>query len=179
MPPINRREFITASAASVAVASIGGLAAEEAAGKKPWYSMMRRCGHLNFNERDPLTMDVDAWTDYFLSLKVEALMPNGGGILAFYPTNVPFHRRSQFLGSRDLFGEWVTSARKHNLRIVARMDCNYAYEDAFQAHPEWFELNKDGSPKRHAECPWLYKTCLFSAYFTEQMPAIYRELSER
>jgi hypothetical protein len=161
------------------VASIGGLAAEEAAGKKPWYSMMRRCGHLNFNERDPLTMDVDAWTDYFLSLKVEALMPNGGGILAFYPTNVPFHRRSQFLGSRDLFGEWVTSARKHNLRIVARMDCNYAYEDAFQAHPEWFELNKDGSPKRHPECPWLYKTCLFSSYFTEQMPAIYRELSER
>ena len=179
MPPINRREFIAASAASVAVASIGGSAAQDAAAKKPWYSTMRRCGHLNFNEQDPLTMDVDAWTDYFLSLKVEALMPNGGGILAFYPTSVPFHRRSQFLGSRDLFGEWVTSARKHNLRIVARMDCNYAYEDAFQAHPEWFELNKDGSPKRHTECPWLYKTCLFSTYFTEQMPAIYRELSER
>ena len=178
MSPINRREFIAASAASVAVASIGGMA-QEATGKSPWYSTLRRCGHLNFNEQDPLTMDVEAWTDYFLSLKVQALMPNGGGILAFYPTVVPFHRRSQFLGSRDLFGETVASARKHNLRVVARMDCNYAYEDAFQAHPEWFELNKDGSPKRHAECPWLYKTCLFSAYFTEQIPAIYRELNER
>ena len=124
-------------------------------------------------------MDVEAWTDYFLSLKVEALMPNGGGILAFYQTAVPFHRRSQFLGSRDLFGETVASARKHDLRIVARMDCNYAYEDAFQARPEWFELNKDGSPKRHTECPWLYKTCLFGSYFTEQMPAIYRELNAR
>jgi hypothetical protein len=177
--PINRREFIAASAASVAMASIGRSAAPEAGDQKPWYSTLRRCGHLNFNEQDPLTMDVEAWTNYFLSLKVEALMPNGGGILAFYPTAIPFHRRSQFLGSRDLFGETVASARKHNLRVVARMDCNYAYEDAFAAHPEWFELNKDESPKRHAECPWLYKTCLFSTYFTEQMPAIYLELNER
>ena len=29
-------------------------------------------------------------------------------------------------------------------------------------------------PRRHAECPWLYKTCMFSTYFTEQMPAIYQ-----
>jgi hypothetical protein len=124
-------------------------------------------------------MDVEAWTEYFASLKVNSVMPNGGGILAFYPTDVPYHQRSEFLGSRDLFGETVAAARKRNMRIVSRMDCNYAYEEAFKAHPEWFELNADGSPRRHAECPWLYKTCLFSTYFTEQMPAIYRELSQR
>ena len=175
---INRRDFITAAAASSVVASAGGLGAQEHSLGKPWYSSLLRCGHLNFNEQDPLTMDVEAWTDYFASLKVETLMPNGGGIMAFYPTEVPFHHRSEFLGSRDLFGETVTAARKRNIRIVARMDCNYSYEEAFNAHPEWFELNADGSPRRHAECPWLYKTCLFSTYFTEQMPAIYRELNQ-
>jgi hypothetical protein len=176
---MNRRDFIAASAASLVITSSSKLAAEETAESKPWYSTMLRCGHLNFNEQDPLTMDVDAWTEYFASLKVEALMPNGGGIMAFYPTEVPYHHRSQFLGSRDLFGESVRAARKRNMRIVSRMDCNYAYEDAFNAHPEWFELNADGSPRRHSECTGLYKTCLFSTYFTEQMPAIYRELMQR
>jgi hypothetical protein len=176
---LNRRVFIATSAASLAATSIGRLPAQMGGKNQPWYETMRRCGHLNFNEQDPLTMDVGAWTDYFVSLKVDTLMPNGGGIMAFYPTAIPFHHRSQFLGTRDLFGETVAAARKHNIRIVARMDCNYAYEDAFLAHPEWFEFNKDGSPRRHSECPWLYKTCVFSNYFTEQMTAIYRELSDR
>ena len=179
MVPINRREFIAVSAASLVVTSTGKLGAEVSVKTKPWYYSMLRCGHLNFNEQDPLTMDVEAWTEYFASLKAEALMPNGGGIMAFYPSSIPFHHRSQFLGSRDLFGESVTAARKRNMRIIARMDCNYAYEDAFNAHQDWFERNTDGSPRRHAECPWLYKTCLFSTYFTEQMPAIYRELNQR
>lgn len=140
---------------------------------------MLRCGQININEQDPLTLDADAWMNYFASLKVDAVLLNGGGIMAFYPTNVPFQHRSEFLGSRDLFGELVTAARKRNLRVVARMDCNYAYEEAFNAHPEWFEYNADGSPRRHSECSWLYKTCMFSTYFTEQMPAIYREINQR
>lgn len=177
---LNRREFIAASAAaSVTAISADALSVSNRSQEKPWYSNLRLCGHLNFNEQDPLTMDVEAWTDYFVSLKVGALMPNGGGIVAFYPTEVPYHHRSQFLGSRDLFGESVAAARRHDLRVVARMDPNYAYEDAFKAHPEWFECNKDGSARRHAECPWLYKTCLFSPYFSEQIPAIYRELNSR
>ena len=179
MVSLNRRVFIGSSAASLAVSGMNKLSAQTGGSGKSWYSAMRRCGHLNFNEKDPLTMDVEAWTSYFADLKVDTLMPNGGGIMAFYPTSVPFHQRSQFLGARDLFGETVASARKRNIRIVARMDCNYAYEEAFKAHLEWFEFNEDGSPRRHPECPWLYKTCLFSNYFTEQMVAIYRELSTR
>lgn len=83
----------------------------------PWYSLMRRCGQINYNERDPLTVDPDAWMDYWASLKVDAVLLNGGGILAFYPTQVPFHHRSQFLGSRDLFGEMVAAAKKRGLRV--------------------------------------------------------------
>jgi hypothetical protein len=138
---------------------------------------MRRCGQINFNERDPLTLDADAWMDYWASLRVDAVLLNGGGIVAFYPTRVPFHRRSQYLGSRDLFGEMAAAAKKRGLRVVARMDCNFAYAEALRAHPEWFERNAGGSPRTHDECPWLYKTCMFSSYFTEQMPAIYREIA--
>jgi hypothetical protein len=146
---------------------------------RPWYATMRRCGQININERDPLDMDVGAWIDYWASLKVDALLLNGGGIVAYYPTEVPYHHRSEFLGSRDLFGEIAAATRAKDIRVIARMDCNYAYEPAVKAHPEWFERNEDGSLRPHGESTWLFKTCMFSSYFSEQMPTIYREINQR
>lgn len=173
MSLMTRRDFLAVSTASV-------MSTYRSPFMRPsefWYTKMRRCGQINFNERDPLTMDVNAWADYWASLKVDALLLNGGGIVAFYPTQVPFHHRSEFLGSRDLFGEMVLAAKKRNIQVVARMDCNYAYEEAFRARPAWFQRDRDGSVRRHNESTWLYKTCMFSTYFSEQMPAIYREIN--
>ena len=175
---MNRREFLALSAAARAAAH-PGRRRHVAAPPAPWYATMRRCGQLNFNERDPLTLDVGAWAEYWASLRVNALLVNGGGIMAFYPTDVPYHHRSAFLGTRDLFGEMAAAARARGIRVVARMDCNYSWEEALRAHPEWFERNRDGEPRRHNESTWLFKTCMFSPYFTEQMPAIYREIGKR
>jgi hypothetical protein len=176
---MTRREFMAASVGSLVVTSAPEILGQTSITPKPWYSTMRRCGQINFNETDPLTMDANAWMDYWASLKVNAVLLNGGGIVAFYPTEVPYQHRSEFLGSRDLFGEMAAAARKRDIRVVARMDCNYAYQEALEAHPEWFERNRDGSVRREPECPWLFKTCMFSTYFTEQMPAIYREINQR
>src|SRR5438874_8207132 len=143
---MNRRSFLLLTATSVAATPadfVGAFAnAPSRSSASPaytsaWYATMRRCGQINYNEQDPLTMNVDAWGDYWASLKVDAVLLNGGGILAFYPTQVPYHRRSQFLGTRDLFGEMVAAMKRRGIRAVARMDCNLAYEDALKAHPEW------------------------------------------
>jgi hypothetical protein len=178
MTLITRREFMAASMGSLVVTSNPEISGQSSTTPKHWYATMRRCGQINFNETDPLTMDANAWMDYWASLKVDAVLLNGGGIVAFYPTQVPYQHRSEFLGSRDLFGEMAAAARQRQIRVVARMDCNYAYQEALEARPEWFERNRDGSPRREPECPWLFKTCMFSSYFTEQMPAIYREINQ-
>src|SRR5438094_9971209 len=149
---LNRRDFFAVTAASLAAASVPK---PETLGV-PWYAALRRCGQINYNERDPLTMDAEAWGDYWASLKVDAVLLNGGGIVAFYPTQVPYHHRSEFLGVRDLFGEMVAAMKRRRIRAVARMACNLAYENALQAHPEWFERTQDGSPRRHGESPWLF-----------------------
>ncbi len=145
--------------------------------RAPWYATMRRCGQTNFNERDPIELNIDWWIEYWSSLKLDALLLSAGGIMAFYPTRIPYHHRSQFLGDRDLFGDFAKAAKAANMRVVARLDCNYSYEEAYKAHPEWMERASDGKPVRHAESPWLYKTCMYSTYFTEQMPAIIREIN--
>ena len=184
---ITRREFLAISSVPVAARVAGHLQSDagifepvgDVPSALPWYARMRRCGQININERDPIDMDVERWIDYWASLKVDALLLNGGGIVAYYPTEVPFHHRSEFLGARDLFGELTAAARAKGIRVVARMDCNYAYEPAVKAHPEWFERDEDGALRPHDESTWLFKTCMFSPYFTEQMPAIYREINSR
>lgn len=136
-----------------------------------------RCGQTNFNERDPIELNINWWIEYWSSLKLDALLLNAGGIMAFYPTQIPYHHHSQFLGDRDLFGDFAKAAKAANIRVVARLDCNYVYEEAYQAHPEWVEQTSDGKPVVNSESPWLYKTCMYSAYFTEQMPAIIHEVN--
>lgn len=106
---MTRREFLAASASSMVSAGKPGTPTPGA--PSPWYATMRRCGQINFNERDPLTLNAEEWMDYWASLKVDAVLLNGGGILAFYPTQIPYHHRSQFLGSRDLFGDTVAAAK--------------------------------------------------------------------
>src|SRR5947207_13982122 len=142
---MDRREFLACSAAAGAAVVPGHRLRAAAPAVPPWYATMRRCGQLNFNERDPLTLDVEAWADYWASLKVDAVLLNGGGIVAFYPTEVPHHHRSEFRGARDLFGGLAAPARRRGMHVVARMDCNYAYEQALRERPEWFERNRDGS----------------------------------
>jgi hypothetical protein len=152
-------------------------AAQTARSAAPWYQNMRRCGQVNFNQQDPQRLDIAQWVDYWSSLILDALLLNAGGIVAFYPTKIPYHHRSQFLGDRDLFGDFTKAAKSRGMRVVARLDCNQAFEEALAAHPEWFRRQADGQPVRHAESPELFATCMFTSYFTEQMTAIIREVN--
>src|SRR5450755_3900971 len=174
---MHRRNFLLLTGAALSNQVFGAQTSNGS--NTPWYQSMRRCGQINFNERDPEVLDINEWLTYWTSLKLDALLLSAGGILAFYPTAVPYHHKSAFLGSRDLFGDFAKAAKQQGMRVVARLDCTYAYEDAYQAHPEWFERQANGDPVHHAESPWLFKTCMFSPYFTEQMPAIISEINSR
>lgn len=173
---VSRRELMILSGAALGRGLLGAQAAGE---RVPWYQTMRRCGQINFNERDPIELNIGEWLDYWTSLKINALLLNAGGIVAFYPTRIPYHHKSQYLGDRDLFGDFAKAAKARGIRVVARLDCNYSWEEAWKARPEWFERTADGEPVRNDESTWLYKTCMYSTYFSEQMPAIIREINER
>ncbi len=185
---IDRRRFLALSGAMVQAGVLASLGAKSVLGDLvagpgeaaiPWHQRIRRIGQLNFNERDPVELDVEAWADYWASLKVDAVLVSVTGILAFYPTQVPFHRRSQFLGDRDLFGACAAAAKRRGLRVIARLSPDLNWDDALQPHPEWFMRDEKGGFRAHGEEPRLYRTCTFSSYFTEHVPAIMREVQAR
>src|SRR5882757_452975 len=144
---------------------------------RPWQERIRRVGQSNMTEHDPAVMNVEEWADYWHSTKAEIVFVSVTGILAFYPSKVQFHRHGKFLNGRDFFGECVTAAKKRGMRVVARMSPDLNWEDALAAHPEWAMRHADGSPQLSGEEPRLFKTCMFSTYMDDYVPAIIREVN--
>ena len=194
---MNRRDLLKAGVSILPVASRLGIGGAIAAGNivptesravestqsalsnsnLPWQRRIRRIGQLNMTEHDPAVMNVEAWADFWASVKADVVFISVTGILAYYQTKVPFHRKGKFLGDRDFFGECCAAAKKRGMRVVARMSPDLNWDDCLEAHPDWFERHADGSPNRSKEEPRLIRTCMFTGYMTEYIPAIIREIN--
>ena len=173
---VSRREFMAGSTIGLTLGVLpAGSQREETL---PWYQSMRRCGQLNMNAKDAIDLDVEKWMNFWESMKLDALLLNAGGIVAYYPTRIPYHHRSEFLGDRDLFGELSSEAKKRGIRVVARLDPNWNYQDTVKNHPEWFQRTPDGDLLHDPESTWLFRTCLFSQYFTSYMPEVIKEVNQ-
>ncbi len=142
-----------------------------------WQQKIRRVGQSNMTEHDPAVMNIEQWADYWHAAGAQIVFISVTGILAFYPSKVQFHRHGKFLNGRNFFGECVTAAKKRNMRVVARMSPDLNWGDALQAHPEWAMRHQDGSAQFNGEEPRLFKTCMFSSYMDDYVPAIMREIN--
>jgi hypothetical protein len=176
---ISRRELLILPAAAALANALPVAQAQGTVGAQavPWSRKVRRVGQLNMTEHDPVALDVEAWADYWASLKVDVVLVSVTGILAFYQTKVPFHKKGKYLGDRDFFGDCCHAAKKRGLRVIARMSPDLNWEEAVQGHPEWFQRNTQGQAVHHNEDPRLFRTCMFSSYMTDYMPAIMKEVN--
>src|SRR3954470_16472574 len=170
-------EDAAATPPAVRLVALPARVAAPDAASQPWQKHVRRVGQTNMTEHDPAVMDIDAWADYWHSAQADIVFVSVTGILAFYPSKVPFHRHGKFLNGRDFFGECVAAAKKRGMRVVARMSPDLNWEDALSAHPEWAMRNKDDSVQHSREDPRLFKTCMFSTYMDDYVPAIMREIN--
>ena len=82
-------------------------AAPTSPGTASWYDRPMRWAQLSFVEDDPGNYDMQFWLDYFRRIHADATILNAGGCVAFYPTQIPLHYRSKWLGTMDAFGELV------------------------------------------------------------------------
>jgi len=176
----SRREFIKTATAAAAVLSVTPLAVAEppasAGGNRPWYRRTLRWGQTNITEIDPARYDIAWWRKQWKRTQTQGVIVNAGGIVAYYPSNVPFHRPAEQLGGRDLFGEICRAAQEDGLAVFARMDSNRAHGECFRAHPDWFCVDAGGHPYKAGD---LFITCVNGPYYEEHIPAILREIAER
>ncbi len=143
----------------------------------PWQQNIRRVGQSNMTEHDPAVMNLEEWADYWHSAGADIVFISVTGILAFYPSKVRFHRHGKFLNGRDFFGECVAAARQRGMRVVARMSPDLNWGDALEAHPEWAMRDASGSVLFSGEDAALFRTCMFTSYMEDYVPAIMREIN--
>ena len=142
----------------------------------PWYQTVHRWGQTNLTEDDPERCDLSFWKQYWKQTRIQGIIINAGGIVAYYPSKFPLQYRAATLGSRDYFGLWNAAAREAGLHVLARMDINRADKNFYQANPDWFCVNKDGTP---IISQGRYFSCVNSGYYSEYIPNVIREISER
>lgn len=142
----------------------------------PWYRRTFRWGQTNITEEDPAAYDIDWWRSYWKATRIQGLIINAGGIVAYYPSNEPLQYRAPNLGQHDLFGELLNAARADGLAVLARMDSNRAHENLYNAHPDWFAVDAAGRPRKAGD---LFIACINGPYYEEYLAGILREIAQR
>ncbi|MEO5594094.1 MAG: alpha-amylase family protein [Chitinophagaceae bacterium] len=181
-----RREFIkntTLFSGGFAIAGpsvmkgtdISGMPAPE----EPWFNKGMRWAQLAFVENDPGSYDPDFWLGYFKKIHADGVLLSAGGVVAFYPTDVPLHHRSNTLGNSNPLGYMVEGCRKMNMSVILRTDPHAARQNVYDAHPDWIAVKADGEKYRHWANPDLWVTCALGPYNFEFMTKVNQEIMER
>ncbi|SEA77344.1 alpha-amylase family protein [Pedobacter hartonius] len=180
---MNRKNFIQSTTILGSALALGGSPAfaniftpplEE-----PWFDKSKRWAQLAFVENDPGRYDPDFWLSYFKRIHADGALLSAGGVVAFYPTDVPFHHRSKWLGNTDPLGDMMKGCRKMNMSVILRTDPHATRQDMYDAHPDYISVTADGQKRRHWANPELWVTCAYGPYNFDFMTKVNKEIMER
>lgn len=144
-----------------------------------WFSRPMRWAQLTLVENDPGNFDPDFWLDYFRCVHADGAVLSAGGIVAYYPTDIPFHHRSIWLNGTDPFGYLVKGCRQMKMSVIARSDPHAAWQNVYEAHPDWIAVTAEGEKRRHWANPDMWVTCALGPYNFEFMTQVHTEIMER
>ena len=173
---MDRRDFMKTSVVAGTYAVLGSPWAEAEESQEPWFDRPMRWAQLVLVENDPGCFDPDFWLDYFKRIHADAACLSAGGAVAYYPTKIPMHHRSAWLGDSDPFGYLVRGCRKMGMAVIARTDPHATWNEVYQAHPDWIAVDSKGQKRRHWSNPELWVTCAHGPYNFEFMTQVHREI---
>jgi hypothetical protein len=143
---------LTLTGLSLAGGTLGQAAAQAASRDsggfdlKRWWTQDYRIVQTNLREidirEDPRTI-ARAVKDFGGNV----IVSNIGGIVAFYPARLPLHNRNPYMGRQDFVRAMIDAAHAENIAYIGRFDLSKAMKPAYDAHPDWFMLNRDGTPR--------------------------------
>ena len=178
---LSRRSFLQQAATLGGAALIGEVGTANAgpagsANDEPWFDRPMRWAQLTLVENDPGQYDQKLWLDYFQRVHADAACLSAGGCVAYYPTRVPLHYRSAWMGNSDPFGELLEGCRRLEMVVIARTDPHATHQDVYEAHPDWIAVDAEGRPRRHWADPEFWVTCGLGPYNFEFMTQVHQEI---
>lgn len=129
----------------------------------------------NLRKIDARGMDVCAMLDDMIELGANAILVNGGGIVAWYPTEHPYQAVNEFMEG-DYLGEVLPAAYERGIRALVRMDISKSHPHMLKDHPDWFRRDENNQVVFSWEMP---ATCPTSPYWEEYNFQVVGELLDK
>jgi hypothetical protein len=105
---------------------------------RPW-----RMIQTNLREIDMLDIDADRFVADLQEFKATVVLLNTAGIIASYPTKLPFHFQSPFLEG-DSLEDIIAACHAADIKVLARTDFSKVRRPLYEAHPEWAYVSPRG-----------------------------------
>lgn len=109
-----------------------------------WTNRAWRQIQTNLREIDMLDIDAERYVADLQEFKATSVMLNASGIIASYPTNIPFHFQSPFLAGASL-EELITACHNADIKVIARTDFSKIRRPIYEAHPDWAYRTAEGN----------------------------------
>jgi hypothetical protein len=138
-----------------------------------WAAQAHRVLLLNLREGDEPRVDAEALVANAKTYCATAFCISGGGIVAFYQTDIDGHRLSDGLAGRDLLAEIIPVAHREGIKVLARIDPSCAPKALALTHPEWFSRDRNGE---FCEVSEHYVTCPNADYYRVRIVEVVREI---
>ncbi|MDJ1505938.1 alpha-amylase family protein [Xanthocytophaga agilis] len=88
-------------------------------------------------------LNTDSLLSALTCFSANTLLINAGGIMAFYPTKLPFHYTNPYM-KENMLGDVITKCHRAGIRVIVRFDFSRAHESIYKAHPDWFYISSKG-----------------------------------
>ncbi len=105
----------------------------------PW-----RMIQTNLREIDMFDIDAQRFVQNLQEFQANVVLFNMAGIIASYPTSLPFQFQSPYLQGSSL-DEIIAACHAANVRILARTDFSKVRRPIFEEHPDWACRTADGA----------------------------------
>ncbi len=125
----------------------------------------------NLREIDMRDIDAARVVADLEAFHANVLMINAAGIIASYPTKLPYHFQSPYLTGSSL-AEIVDACHRADIRVIARTDFSKVRRPVYEEHPGWAYRTPEGGI---VDYNGDVHVCINGAYQQECMFEILRE----
>ncbi len=137
-----------------------------------WTNYPWRMVQTNFREIDMADVDAEKFAQDLADYDATVVTLNAGGILASYPSDLPFHTVNSYLTGSSL-KEMVEACHAKGIKVIARMDFSKIPYAVYEQHPDWAFVTAEG---KIIEQNGFVQTCQNSEYQQEKVIGILEEL---
>jgi hypothetical protein len=131
--------------------------------QKFWYQKQLRMLQTVLREPDIINYDAKAVAEYMKKSNANVLIVNAGGIIDFFHHDTELCHPNQFMkDGQEILADICEELHKNDFRVITRIDFRGAQKYRYDAQPDWFAANADGSPKIRGD--GLYSPCYVGEY---------------